>query len=178
MQTGDDDDRATVQSLTGLDETYFVPTGWSFTEPLSPHRASELEERQDEITVARLFARLQRHKIEGPLLVEGAGGLLVPLHRGLRETWLDFLMATGLPVVIVARTALGTINHSLLTVQALRAAEIPIAGLLFCGEENEDNRRTIREFSGADDLGRFYLNDGRDIGAATVDLTPLLRMLS
>jgi dethiobiotin synthetase len=109
--------------------------------------------------------------------VEGAGGLLVPLHRELRETWVDFLQATGLPVVIVARTALGTINHSLLTVQVLRAAEIPIAGLLFCGKENADNRRTIREFARADDLGRFYLEGASDLETAQVDLAPLLRML-
>lgn len=172
VQTGDDDDRATVLALSGMDAERFVDTGWSFAEALSPHRAAELEERADEITVARLLARLQRLRRAGPLLIEGAGGLLVPLHRGLRETWLDFARAAGLPLVIAARSGLGTINHTLLTLRECERAGLTVAGVIFCGPDNPDNRRTIAEFSGATDLGCFDLGahaDPRDLDAGAID---------
>lgn len=155
VQTGcpPDDDRLEVMRLTGLPEDRFYPVERSYQAPLSPHRAAELE--GDEIRLQDLVEKTKRYMVEGPLLVEGAGGLLVPLNR--RETWIDFLKTTGLPVLLVARTGLGTINHTLLSVNMLRQNRIPVAGLLFVGEENQDNLRTIENFSGVPVTGRIHL---------------------
>lgn len=153
VQTGsDDDDRATALRLSGLGPERFLPVAHHFTEPLSPHRAAELDGAR--IDLDDLVQLARRHMEEGPLLVEGAGGILVPLNR--EKTWMDFVKKLDLPVCIVARTGLGTINHTLLTVEALRHRDIKIAGILFCGPENEENLLTIREFSALPVLGRFY----------------------
>ena len=164
VQTGapEDDDRATVQRLTGLPDERFVPTGNTFAAPLSPHRAAELEER--ELQLDELLQQLEERRKEGPLLVEGAGGLFVPLNR--RCTWLDYLQRSRLPVVIAARSGLGTINHSLLTVRALRAGDVTIAGLVFIGPDNPDNARTVSELSGVPILGAFEFREQNDIRAA------------
>ncbi len=159
VQTGPDDDRATARALSGLSADRFLSTGWSFRAPLAPHLAAELEGRADEVSVARIHERFNEYARTGPLLVEGAGGLLVPLRRVPRETWLAFIIEANLPVVIAARTALGTINHTLLTIQALRGAGARALGVVFCGADNPDNRRTIAQFGGVDDLGCFDAAD-------------------
>ncbi len=159
VQTGDDDDRATVEELSGLPADRFLPNTYHFPEPLSPHRAAELADGQVELDP--LLADFERYSADGPLLIEGAGGLLVPLTRQL--TWVDFLQRTKLPVLLATRTALGTINHSLLTAQALKAAGIPAVGYLFCGADNPDNLRTITEFSDLPALARFEYADGQGL---------------
>ncbi|MFJ5489263.1 ATP-dependent dethiobiotin synthetase BioD, partial [Hansschlegelia beijingensis] len=83
----------------------------------------------------------------------GAGGLLVPLTR--RVLTVDVFARWGLPVVLVARTALGTINHTLLSLEALRARDVSVAGVALVGEEHADNASAIAEFSGAPVLGRL-----------------------
>ncbi|HEY9788636.1 MAG TPA: AAA family ATPase, partial [Candidatus Obscuribacterales bacterium] len=80
------------------------------------------------------------------LIVEGAGGVLVPLNG--RHTMLDLMQHLQVPVVVVARTQLGTINHTLLTLEALNARNIKIFGIVLNGEPNEDNRRSIEHFGG------------------------------
>jgi len=152
IQTGTDTDipdETMVRKLTGLPDEYFVPTTLTFRAPLSPHRAAELENRSIEIdSILQILA-----KLDDSTIIEGAGGLLVPINR--RETWLDFLRQTRLAVVIAARTGLGTINHSLLTIDSLLRANIPIAGMIYCGPANPDNARTIHEFTSVPDLGSF-----------------------
>ncbi len=172
VQTGDDDDRATVQSLAELEPERLYPNTYKFSEPLSPHRAAELED--DHVVMDRLLEDLMRYRAAGPLVVEGAGGLLVPLNR--RTTWLDFLKLAQLPVVIVARTALGTINHSLLTARALKEAGLPVVGFIFCGPDNPDNVRTIMEFTDLPSLAQFEYVDGEPL-RANVDPAGLLLRL-
>lgn len=94
-------------------------------------------------------------------MIEGAGGVLVPLTR--QVTFADVFARWGLPVVVVARTTLGTINHSLLTFEALRARGVPIHGVAFVGDANPDNEATIAAMGGARRLGRLPL---------LADLTP------
>jgi dethiobiotin synthetase len=133
VQTGtrtDELDEAIVKRLTGLAEDCFVPTMLTFSEPLSPHRAAELESRS--IHIETIVDRLL--ELGPSLIVEGAGGLLVPLNR--RATWLDFLdlaraRGSEFSVVIAARSGLGTINHSLLTMERLRRENHSIAGIVF-----------------------------------------------
>lgn len=166
VQTGDDDDRATVQQLSNLPDQRFASTRWSFREPLSPHRAAELENRS--VSAREIAGEWDRLEKESPLIVEGAGGLLVPLNR--KETWLDLLLLRPCPVVIAAASGLGTINHSLLTIRALKEAGIPPAGIFFCGPRNEDNMRTIVEFSGTASVG--WLDFQTAINASPGEIDP------
>jgi dethiobiotin synthetase len=86
-------------------------------------------------------------------VVEGAGGLMVPLTR--RTLFIDVFARWGAPVVLCARTALGTINHTLLSVEALKARRVPLKGIAFIGEAMPDSERTIVEFARVRSLGRL-----------------------
>jgi dethiobiotin synthetase len=115
--------------------------------PVSPHLAAE----RDGIVIdpdALLLPETDR-----PLVVEGAGGLLVPLTREL--TYIDVMARWKAPVVLCARTTLGTINHSLLSVEALRTRSIAIAGIAFIGDENQESERMIAKLGQVRHLGRL-----------------------
>ena len=115
--------------------------------PASPHLAARL----DGVTIAS--ERLALPKGEGPLVVEGAGGVLVPLTEDL--LYADMFARWGLPVVLVARTSLGTINHSLLSIEALRARGCAIAGMAFVGEANDESEAVIGRVGKVRRLGRL-----------------------
>jgi len=159
IQSGTEDgtDTATVKTLTGLPDDRFPREAYVLTEPLSPHRSAELDGVEIDIE------RLTLPRTDGPLIVEGAGGLLVPVTRKLLQ--IDLFKHWGAPVILCARTGLGTINHTLLSVEALRAREIPLHGLLFIGGDNPDNIRTIADISGARVLGRLPWFERLDSGA-------------
>lgn len=91
----------------------------------------------------------------GPLIVEGAGGVLVPFANNLFAA--DLFAIWGLPVIVVARTALGTINHSLLTLEVLKVRKIPVHGIVFIGEENRASETAIIRLGGVSHLGRLPL---------------------
>lgn len=130
-----------------------LPEAYRFALPASPHRAAEAEDR--EIDVSRLDINTLPPG-DAPLVVELAGGLLVPLTRHILQ--IDLLARWQLPVVLVARTALGTINHSLLSIEALRARDIALVGVAFVGEaDNLDAEMTICQFAGLKRLGRLPL---------------------
>ena len=101
--------------------------------------------------------RLALPQVDGPLVVEGAGGVLVPISETLLMA--DLFAHWGQPVILCARTALGTINHSLLSVEALRARGVPIAGIAFIGEAHAENERIIPLLAGVPSLGRLPLLD-------------------
>ena len=122
---------------------------YRLTTPCSPHQAALID--GVEIDPARLALPTGA----GPLVVEGAGGVLVPLSEGL--LFADQCAVWGLPVVLVARTELGTINHTLLSIEALRARGITLAGVVFVGEGNLESERVICAISGARRLGRLPL---------------------
>lgn len=139
-------DSARVAALTELTPERIVPEAYRLATPCSPHRAAEI----DGVTIDP--ARLALPPVR-PLVVEGAGGALAPLTRTL--LFADQFAAWGQPVVIVARTALGTINHSLMTIEALRARGAPIRGIAFVGEANEDSEATIAQIGRVARLGRL-----------------------
>lgn len=114
--------------------------------PASPHISAEAE------GVRIDTAALNLPDISAPLVVEGAGGLMVPLDD--QTTFLDLFARWGAPVVLVARTALGTINHSLLSLAALRGAGVPVTGVIFSGAAAPRVERTIAEMGAVAHLGR------------------------
>ena len=148
VQAGLDDgsDAARVAALAGLPPERVLPEAYRLATPCSPHRAAEID--GVEIDPARLALPQVR-----PLVVEGAGGALVPLTRTL--LYADMFARWRLPVVLVARTGLGTINHSLLSIEALRARGVAIHGVAFVGEAVEDSEATIAAIGGVRRLGRL-----------------------
>lgn len=124
-----------------------LPEAYRLATPCSPHRAAAI----DGVTIDP--ARLALPAVDGPLVVEGAGGVLVPLANDL--LYADMFARWGAPVVLVARTALGTINHSLLSIEALRSRGVPILGVAFVGEPVEDSEAMIARVGGVRRLGRL-----------------------
>lgn len=124
------------------------PEAYRLRTPCSPHRAAEL----DGLTID---ADALVPPGDDPMVIEGAGGALVPVTRAL--LYADLFARWRLPAVIVARTALGTINHSLLTIEALRRRGVPILGVAFSGEAAEDSEATITAIGGVKRLGRLPL---------------------
>jgi dethiobiotin synthetase len=157
--TADGTDRATVQALTGLPDGRFLPEAYVFTQPLSPHRAAEL----DGVDID--FMQLHQPETERRLIIEGAGGLLVPINRHVLQA--DLFAAWGAPLILCCRTGLGTINHTLLSCEAIRRRGIDLHGLLFIGDDNPDNIRTIAEMTDAPVLGRLPQLERMDRDALT-----------
>lgn len=135
-----DSDTRDVQSLTGLPQERFLPEAYRLTEPLSPHEAAAIDGVRIDLDAITLPALPQ----DAPLVVEGAGGLMVPLND--KALMLDLITRLGLPVVVVARSGLGTINHTLLTLAALRAAGAKIAGVIMNGPPHPANADAIAHF--------------------------------
>lgn len=133
-------DRATVEALLQLPPQRLVPEAYRLTLPASPHWAAE----RDGVRIEA--AELTLPCGDGPLVVETAGGLLVPLRRDWLQ--IDQLMAWGLPVLLVARSGLGTLNHTLLSVEALRRRGLPLLGLVLNGPLHPDNPRTLAALAG------------------------------
>ncbi|MBB1491550.1 dethiobiotin synthase [Paracoccus sp. MC1854] len=114
--------------------------------PLSPHRAAELAGVTLEPDTWTL-------PDADPLVIEGAGGVLVPITRQLLSA--DLFARWGIPVVLVATTGLGTISHSVTAVESLCARGVPLHGIAFVGDDNPDNIATIADLTGARVLGRL-----------------------
>jgi dethiobiotin synthetase len=166
IQSGMDEngqtDRSRVMILSQLPSEHFLSESYVFQNPLSPHRAAELE--GIEIDPNKILDDYQNHLSHLPspisLLIEGAGGLMVPITRRLLQIDLFAQMQTiaPTPIILVARTTLGTINHTLLSVAAIRARNLPLHGIYFWGPDNPDNIRTIAEFSGTPVLGHMSID--------------------
>lgn len=136
----EDCDAAKIKSLV-THTSFFCETLLKFNRPLSPHLSAHYDNTK--IIYEDLLERL--HQSLAPVtLVEGAGGVLVPL--GFGKLMIDLIEDSRLPVVVVAQNILGTINHTLLTLEALKNREITIAGVLLWGDNNVDNNQSIRDY--------------------------------
>jgi dethiobiotin synthetase len=133
-------DRSSLAQLLPQAARRLLPEAYRLSRPLSPHWAAEL----DGITIEP--ERLRLPSVEAPLVVETAGGVLVPLRRD----WLQIeqLQEWKLPALLVARSGLGTLNHTLLTLEALRQRAIPVLGLVLNGPPHPDNPRTLEQMGG------------------------------
>ena len=143
-------DSETVARLAG-GRAQVLPEVYRLTTPCSPHEAARI----DGVVIDP--ARLALPSGDGPLVVEGAGGVLVPhgadASGGLLAA--DLFALWALPVVLVARTALGTINHSLLSLEALRARNIAVHGIVFSGEAAPASEAAITRIGAVRHLGRL-----------------------
>jgi dethiobiotin synthetase len=140
-------DSGRLQALLQLPAERLLPEAYRLQTPVSPHWAAELEG----ITIDP--ARLALPAVAGALVVETAGGLLVPLRRDWLQ--IDQLAAWGLPVLLVARSGLGTLNHTLLSVEALRQRSIPLLGLVLNGSLHPDNPATLAALTQAPVLAQL-----------------------
>ena len=149
IQTGtrEGSDRATVIRLAALPRHRTLPETYRFSPPVSPHLAAQ-----------RAGVRIDLRKIKFPklaahenLIVEGAGGALVPINSNQLMT--DLMSHLALPVILVSRTSLGTINHTLLSIAALRASRLNLRGVVMVGKPNRDNRRAIEHYGEVEVVG-------------------------
>lgn len=137
IQTGTNDnaadDTAEVRRLCG---GRVIDIGVRLPDPVSPHLAAR-----------RAGIRIELPSLDGSAgirIVEGAGGVLVPINES--ETMADLITLLGLPVIVAARSTLGTINHTLLTLEALRTRKLRTAGVVMIGDRDPHNRAAIEDY--------------------------------
>jgi len=144
----DETDSCCVQRLAEIPKDRVIPERYRLAEPASPHLAARLE------GVSIVPLSLDPPDAGGrPLVIEGAGGVMVPLDRD--TLYLDVFARWQCPVVLCARTSLGTINHSLLSLAALRGRGIDVLGVAFIGEAHPDSEDTICRLGKVRRLGRL-----------------------
>ncbi len=153
VQAGLDDetDSEAVARMGGVDPARILPERYRLAIPASPHFSAAQEGlliTADDLPIP---------DVDGPLVIEGAGGALVPVNPEL--LYADLFAEWKLPVVIVASTRLGTINHSLLTIEALRSRDIPILGIAFTGDDIADSQQVICDIGEVKNLGRLPIVD-------------------
>jgi len=167
------DDTAEVKALSGLEPSCFVEPAFRFPEPLSPYKAAEKWGKKIELEA--LLKILKSETDQGKfMIVEGAGGVLVPYDR----TWLqiNLIKQSGLPVILVGKDKVGVINQVLLTVRALKEADIPFLGTIItqstCTSGNSD---VIKEFSDTEVLLELLPKEDKRILVAEVERSERLR---
>jgi len=157
IQTGieQDDDTADVTWLARCSAAELLTSGVRLPHPLSPHVAARLSGTA--IDLAPLEDTFNEAAHSAHVVVEGAGGALVPLN-GI-QLLTDLMSRLDLPVVIAARSTLGTINHTLLTIEALQRRSIYVAGVVMVGPPNSDNREAIEQYGSVPVLGEMPMFD-------------------
>lgn len=165
LQTGDDDDTATVRELGGAAAETLLGNHAHYPLPASPHEAAAAADAR--IDTAALHADYERHRsqTEGRLLVEFAGGLFVPIDMQPPVLTIDWLARMRAEVVLVARSGLGTLNHTLLSVEALRSRGITPRALFLVGEPHPSNFATLRQLAGIANVYEVPLFDPLSTGA-------------
>jgi len=126
-----------------------LPETYVFKAPVSPHLASKLEDQT--IDLDKVLSELRAYT--GDLIIEGAGGVHVPIDSGFLLS--DLIQKTELPVIVAVNLRLGCINHTLLTLEALRSRQIPVTGFISVGENNVESSRSIEEYGHAQCLGHI-----------------------
>src|SRR5579859_3531204 len=149
IQSGLDEETDTelVRRLAAIPRERTLPEMWRLRTAASPHLSAEID------GLAIDPEALQLPHIEGALVVEGAGGLMVPLTR--QVLYIDVFARWKAPLILCARTSLGTLNHTLLSVEALKRRDISLLGIALVGDPHPDNERTLREMTGVPVLGRL-----------------------
>ncbi len=133
-------DSQIVEKLAQVNKEKIIKEAYVFTKPLSPHWAAEIDKKTINFDMLRL------PKVKDSLIVETAGGLMVPITRNFLQ--IDLIKQWHLPVILVCKSSLGTLNHTLLSIEALKRRNIEILGLVINGEKHLDNPKTLVDFSG------------------------------
>lgn len=151
IQTGASEgtDRETVIASAGIDIADTVPETYVFSDPISPHLAAE--RARCEISLERIDLPVIDRGM--PLIVEGAGGVMVPINA--HQFMTDLMRHLALPVVLAARSTLGTINHTLLSIRCMESARIRVHGVVLIGPENPENKQAIERYSGKQVIGQI-----------------------
>lgn len=151
VQAGDLDysDTMKVRALVSNSVSVFYEEGFRLNHPMSPHAAAE----RDGIEIR--LGDFEMPQTENHLVIEGAGGLMVPLND--KDCVIDLIEGSGAEVVLVSRNYLGSINHTLLSIEALKSREIPVRGVIFNDEENTETESVILKMTGLKCLGRVGL---------------------
>jgi dethiobiotin synthetase len=132
-------DTMKVKSLVSNSKTVFHPEQFKLVQPLSPHASAEIDGVEIELEDFKLPSTTNH------LVIEGAGGLMVPLNNKLLIA--DLITHFKSSVIVVSRNYLGSINHTLLTIQELRSRNIPIIGIVFNGEHNPQTENFILQYT-------------------------------
>jgi len=132
-------DSQSILRLSGINKVKILKEAYIFNTPVSPHWAAEIDKKKIDIK------SLDLPSIDGSLVVETAGGLMVPITRNYLQ--IEQIKRWNLPVIIVCRSSLGTLNHTLLSIEALKKRNITILGLIINGNKHLDNPKTLHEFS-------------------------------
>ncbi|MGK7890081.1 MAG: dethiobiotin synthase [Leptolyngbyaceae cyanobacterium] len=141
-------DTERVRSLTQLPPSHFLPEQFRLSQPLSPHAAAAID------GVAIALSDFQCPTVTtSHLIIEGAGGLMVPLNS--QDYMIDLICQFQVPVCLVSRSTLGTINHTLLSLEQLRRYDIPVLGVVLNGPKNQDNREAIAHYGQVPILGEL-----------------------
>ena len=144
IQSGTEESTDTdwLRQAAGLPDTYFIPEAYRLSKPLSPHAAALIDGVRIELST---FSLPQAAKFSH-LIVEGAGGVMVPINE--RQYMVDLMKKLNIPVLLVARTGLGTINHTLLSLQCLRQNDLDVMGVVMNGPKNKSNCEAIEFYGG------------------------------
>lgn len=136
-----------VRSLISNSKTVFHPETYRLHQPMSPHAAAAIDGVEIELS------KFQLPQTDNHLIIELAGGLMVPLNNN--ETNLDLIKRLAIPVILISKNYLGSINHTLLSIEILKMNNVPIKGLIFNGEPNESSEDFILNYTKIDFLGRI-----------------------
>ena len=147
-------DTDTVRSLISNEKTVFHPETYRLNEPMSPHAAAAIDGIEIELS------KFQLPQTENHLIVELAGGIMVPLND--RETNLDLIKKLNIPVILISKNYLGSINHTLLSVEILKMNNIEVKGLIFNGEQNKYSEDFILNYTKLECLGRVNFEENID----------------
>jgi dethiobiotin synthetase len=135
-----------VRSLISNSKTVFHPETYRLHQPMSPHAAAAIDGIEIELS------KFQLPQTDNHLIIELAGGIMVPLNNN--ETNLDLIKRLAIPVILISKNYLGSINHTLLSIEVLKMNNIPIKGLIFNGERNESSEEFILNYTKINFLGR------------------------
>ena len=153
IQSGDLDqsDSMKVESLISNSKTVIHQEAFRLTQPLSPHLSATLD--NIDLSMDKLFTP----STDNTLIIEGAGGLMVPLND--RELLIDYIIALQVEVILVSQNYLGSINHTLLSLELLKARNVTVKGIIYNGGSNIETERYINQYSPVEILGNIPVLD-------------------
>ncbi|SCA54884.1 ATP-dependent dethiobiotin synthetase BioD [Candidatus Terasakiella magnetica] len=155
--TNEAHDKEDVQRICDIPKEKILPCAYELSEPLSPHEAARLDNVEID------FNKIVKPKVTSSLVIEGAGGVFVPLNNDFMM--IDLIRKMECEAIIVARSGLGTINHTLLTLNALKQYDIPVKGVVLNGPLNQGNKNAIEQFGDVRILGEIPFIEDMDFSS-------------